>query len=60
MTAIQNISKVKETTISAVITRANGRVENLGVISTTKEGPLKRIAKAAGQFTRQILTVPSH
>jgi hypothetical protein len=35
-------AKVKEMTLSAVITRANGTVENLGAIQYWHSNPLKR------------------
>ena len=39
---IQSEAKVKEMQISAVITRADGRVENLGTIQYWHSNPLKR------------------
>lgn len=36
---------VKELTIEAVVTRADGTVENLGVVAHSKFGPLARIAR---------------
>lgn len=44
----------REMTISAVITRADGRVENLGVISHWSKSPLKRLAFRARQFLKRI------
>lgn len=35
--------QAKEITISAVVHRANGKVENLGVISYYHRNPLKRL-----------------
>jgi len=35
-------AKVKEMTLSAVITRANGTVENLGAIQYWHSNPIKR------------------
>lgn len=31
---------IRKATVSAVVTRANGRVENLGVISATHKNPI--------------------
>ena len=46
MAGISTTAKVKSATISARIIRANGKVEDLGVISrSSKEGILKRIIK---------------
>lgn len=35
-------AKVREATISAVVTRADGTVENLGVVSYWHRNPLRR------------------
>jgi hypothetical protein len=37
-------AKVRESSVSAVVTRANGRVENFGVVSYYSRNPLKRWA----------------
>ncbi len=44
----------KEMTISAVITRADGRVENLGVIAFHHRNPFKRLAFRAHQIIKRI------
>lgn len=36
-------AKAKEATISAIITRADGTVENLGVVAYHHRNPLKRL-----------------
>ena len=46
MTIISRAAKVKETTIHAIVTRADGRIEDLGVISRRCESPLERAATA--------------
>lgn len=37
-------AKVKEASVSLVVTRADGRVEDLGVVSYYHRNPLKRLA----------------
>lgn len=39
---IQTNSKAKEITLSATITRANGRVEHIGVIAYYHRNPFRR------------------
>jgi hypothetical protein len=44
MAAVSAKSHVREASIEAVITRANGTVENLGMISYYHRNPLRRFA----------------
>lgn len=44
----------REMSISAVITRADGRVENLGTISYWSKNPLKRFAFRARQIIKRL------
>ncbi len=44
----------REMTISAVITRADGRVENLGVIAFHHRNPFKRLAWQLHRFINRI------
>lgn len=44
----------REMTISAVITRADGRVENLGVIAFHHRNPFKRLAWQLGRFINRL------
>lgn len=43
MTSINIHRQAKEATVSIVVTRANGTVENLGVVSYWHRNPLKRL-----------------
>lgn len=43
MAIVNNLVKAKRTTISAVITRADGTVEDLGVIAYRDANPLRNI-----------------
>ena len=43
MTDVQSTTQAKEQTITAVITRADGTVEHLGVISYYNKNPLKQL-----------------
>lgn len=44
--------EVKKSSLTAVITRADGTVENLGVIAYYHRNPLMRAAWAVWQFIR--------
>lgn len=44
----------REMSISAVITRADGRVENLGTISYFHKNPFKRLAFRARLFIKRL------
>lgn len=48
--AIVAHSRVREATLSAVVTRADGRVEDLGVIARYHAHPLKRLAWRVKDF----------
>lgn len=41
---VQANSRVREATISAVVTRADGRIEDLGIIDYYHKNPLRRLA----------------
>lgn len=43
MSNIQAEAQAKETTIEMVVTRADGTIENLGVVSYWHRNPLKRL-----------------
>lgn len=45
-------SRVREVTIEAVITRADGRVERLGTIAYYHKNPLRRLAWRLGQLLK--------
>lgn len=57
MSDMKVVSGAKEATIEAVIIRADGTVEQLGVISYWHKNPLKRLAwrmkQAAKSLTRR-------
>ena len=42
----------REATIEMVVTRANGTVENLGVVSYWHRNPLKRLAWRVGNYLK--------
>lgn len=44
MSTVRAPAGAREATISAVVTRADGRVENLGVVSYWHKNPLRRLA----------------
>lgn len=44
MSCIVTHGKAREATISLVVTRADGRVENLGVVAYWHKNPLRRLA----------------
>ena len=44
MSTVSADSRAREATIEMVVTRANGTVENLGVVSYWHRNPLKRLA----------------
>lgn len=45
----------REVSISAVVTRADGRVEDLGVISLYSKNPLKMLAFRVRQWLRRVI-----
>lgn len=47
-------AKTRQATIEAVVTRADGTVENLGVISYWHRNPLRRMAWAIRQWIKKI------
>lgn len=47
--------KAKEATLSAVITRADGRVENLGTIAYWHRNPLRRALWAIRRAIKQVI-----
>jgi hypothetical protein len=57
MSSIKTRGGAKEMSISAVITRADGRVENLGLISYYHRNPLKRWAVQAWIFVKRQFAV---
>lgn len=50
MTNVLTDAKAREATIEMVITRANGQVENLGVVSYWHRNPLKRLLWRLNQY----------
>lgn len=47
-------ANVREATIEAVITRADGRIERLGVVSYWHRNPLRRLAFAVKRKIKDI------
>lgn len=54
MTSILAPSGAKEMRIQAVVTRADGRVENLGTVAYWHKNPLRRLAFKISQFARRL------
>ena len=50
MTAIRSRQGYKEVTIRAVVTRADGTIEDRGVISYRHKNPLRRLAYKLGRL----------
>lgn len=49
------VKQAKEASITAVITRADGSVHDLGTISYWHKNPLRRIAWRVKQFVKELL-----
>lgn len=54
MTNVTVPSGAREMSISAVVTRADGRVENLGTVTYWHKNPFKRLAFRIGRFWKQL------
>lgn len=50
MSSVTVSSPAKEATIEMIVTRADGTIENLGVVSYWHRNPLKRLAWRVKQF----------
>ena len=50
MTTVRSRQGLRQTSIRAVITRADGTVEDLGMISYWHKNPLRRLAYRIGRF----------
>ena len=44
------VRSISESAVHAVVTRADGKVENLGLIAYTSQNPLKRWAHQLGRL----------
>lgn len=53
MTVLPGKSKLRESSISAVVTRADGTVEDLGIVSYWHKSPIKRLAWRVRQWLQK-------
>lgn len=58
--AIRVSQNVKAVTIAAVVIRADGTREDLGVVSYWHRNPLRRLSHAVSQFLRRVRGNSSH
>jgi hypothetical protein len=56
MTSVQSRANTKWQTVRAVVTRADGTIEDLGVISYYHRNPLFRWAWRVKKFFKEMLT----